>query len=186
MPVGAVVARDGAVQASGRSRNNEEAAVPYQLTRTRIAHAEMNAVAQLPAGDYSEHTIWVSLEPCLVCRCAIRQTHIGAVNFASVDPLWKGLEGLPGVTPHVAKRWPRFSGPLNGPLSVWGTLLPLIWSLQRSPTGTVVQAHESEHPELVTFARKRLEEDNVDRWKESTLGAQLERMWADLASLAGD
>jgi tRNA(adenine34) deaminase len=50
-PVGAVlVDATGRPVATGRNRSQEPAGPPGQLAGTAIAHAEINALAQLPAG----------------------------------------------------------------------------------------------------------------------------------------
>ena len=41
------------------------------LFNTTIAHAEINTIAALPPKGYPDHTIWVTLEPCLQCIGAI-------------------------------------------------------------------------------------------------------------------
>jgi tRNA(adenine34) deaminase len=73
IPVGAVVVdASGATVARGRNRIFEATAPAGQLAGTYIAHAELNALAELPAlptrdgqGPYSRHTLYTTLEPCV-------------------------------------------------------------------------------------------------------------------------
>jgi tRNA(Arg) A34 adenosine deaminase TadA len=64
-PVGAVVTdAAGAIVAEGRGRRFENAAPPGQLAWTGVAHAELNALAQLgPDRHYTDHALLTTLEP---------------------------------------------------------------------------------------------------------------------------
>jgi tRNA(adenine34) deaminase len=67
-PVGAVITGpDGAVVASGRSRRHDQGGPAGQLAGTSLAHAEVNACAQLRPGRYRDHVLWVTRSPA---RCA--------------------------------------------------------------------------------------------------------------------
>lgn len=86
-PIGAVITTSDRVVAEGRGRRLEKATVPGQLSSTRIAHAEVNALAQLSVdGDYRMHSLWATVEPCCLCMGAAIQTGIGRVMFAQADP----------------------------------------------------------------------------------------------------
>ena len=86
IPVGAVVVDiDGDVIARGRNRIFDAAAPPGQLAGTRIAHAEINALAQLPPSAYESHVLYTTLEPCLVCFGAAVFSTIGTIRFAAAD-----------------------------------------------------------------------------------------------------
>jgi tRNA(adenine34) deaminase len=65
IPVGAVVVdAGGAVVARGRNRIYDDAA-SGQLGRTRLGHAEVNALAQLrPPSTFERFTLYSALEPC--------------------------------------------------------------------------------------------------------------------------
>ncbi|MGW2833173.1 deaminase [Streptomyces sp. NPDC001286] len=68
-PVGAVLYdAGGRVVAAGRNRAQEAQAPRGQLAGTAIAHAEISALAQLPAGRRRDgHRLHTTLEPCLLC-----------------------------------------------------------------------------------------------------------------------
>src|SRR5690348_10834728 len=72
VPVGAVLV-DGSGQrvSSGRNRRRESGAVPGQISGSNLAHAELNALASLPPGDYPQHVLYTTLEPCLLCTAAL-------------------------------------------------------------------------------------------------------------------
>jgi tRNA(adenine34) deaminase len=77
VPVGAVVVRDGGVIGEG-----------YERTRARLdpaAHAEVEALraacATLDTLDLSDATLYTTVEPCLLCSYAVRQTRIRRVVY---------------------------------------------------------------------------------------------------------
>lgn len=82
VPVGAVVVHQGAIL--GRGHNQVE-----QL-RDATAHAEMIALTaafdQLGAKYLSEATIYITLEPCLMCCGALYWSKIGRVVYGASDP----------------------------------------------------------------------------------------------------
>jgi tRNA(adenine34) deaminase len=82
VPIGAVVVRDGKVIAA---RHNER-----ELTGDPTAHAEILAVRD--AANVVGHwrlldcTLYVTLEPCVMCAGALVNARIGRVVFAAADP----------------------------------------------------------------------------------------------------
>lgn len=82
VPVGAVAVRAGEVISRGYNRK-ESATDP-------TAHAEMIAIRRaakkLGSWRLSGVTLYVTLEPCLMCMGAIIQARIPHVVFASFDP----------------------------------------------------------------------------------------------------
>jgi tRNA(adenine34) deaminase len=80
--------------------------VAGQLGGTRIAHAEVNALAALPLGDFPSHVLYTTLEPCFMCTMALRFSHVATVRYAAPDELWYGVEQFPGINHHLARRWP--------------------------------------------------------------------------------
>ena len=87
-PVGAVVIdAAGAIVAEGRGRRYEPAAPPGQLAGTHVAHAELNALAQLGADrHYEDHALLTTLEPCGMCHGAAVQATVGSLAYAGSDP----------------------------------------------------------------------------------------------------
>lgn len=134
-PVGAVLLdAAGEVVVEGRNRAAEESAPAGHLFGTTIAHAEVDVLGRLRAGDYSDWTLHTTLQPCLFCLSASRLAGIGRIVFAGADPLWDATAGVPGLLPDLlSSRWPVSTGPADGMDGVWGSLLPAIWLVRYKP-----------------------------------------------------
>ncbi len=82
VPVGAVVVMDGAVIARGCNRK-ERGGDP-------TAHAEMVAIRKAAGKTkgwrLTHATLYVTLEPCLMCMGAIIQARVTRLVYASYDP----------------------------------------------------------------------------------------------------
>jgi tRNA(Arg) A34 adenosine deaminase TadA len=158
-PIGAVLL-DGAGRpvATGRNRSQESTAPPGQLAGTAIAHAEVNALAQLPAGGrYENHRLYTTLEPCLLCSGALIHSHVRHVLYAASDPYWTGIEHVPGVGGQIAARWAHRQGPAAAPLAAFSVLLMDLWAVRHSPSGLRNQADDSS----VALARHCLTVDGI-------------------------
>jgi tRNA(Arg) A34 adenosine deaminase TadA len=85
----AITDEEGNVIARGRNCIAEVSADGYALAGNRMAHAEMNALLDLPGQGLDPHTctLWTTTEPCPMCIGAIRMVHIGRVCYASRDPV---------------------------------------------------------------------------------------------------
>jgi len=82
VPIGAVVVRDGVVIAR---RHNER-----ELTGDPTAHAEVLALRDAAAvvGHWRllDCTLYVTLEPCVMCAGALVNSRIGRVVYGATDP----------------------------------------------------------------------------------------------------
>jgi len=82
VPIGAVIVRDGVVIAA---RHNER-----ELTGDPTAHAEVLAIrdAAHVVGHWRlmDCTLYVTLEPCVMCAGALVNARIGRVVFGASDP----------------------------------------------------------------------------------------------------
>lgn len=81
-PVGAVVVKDGVIIGRGRNERSSK--------RLPLAHAEMNAISEAAraAGNWRLDgcTLYVTLEPCVMCAGAIMETRIARVVYGARDP----------------------------------------------------------------------------------------------------
>jgi len=84
VPVGAVLVADGAIVARGRNAR--------ERTGDPTAHAEMVAIRAAIDADsttrwrYSGTTLYVTLEPCVMCMGAIIQARIDRLVYGCADP----------------------------------------------------------------------------------------------------
>jgi tRNA(adenine34) deaminase len=103
VPVGAVLVRDGAVVAIGANR-------PIGACDP-TAHAEIEALRAgaraLNSYRLINTTLYVTLEPCLMCAAALVHARVGRVVFGAFDPQAGGAGSLidvfrlPGPQPRV-------------------------------------------------------------------------------------
>jgi hypothetical protein len=111
---------------------------------------------------------------------AVVTSHVGIVRFAARDPLWSGLEELPGINAQTARRWPERIGPTTGPIATFCAILPLIWFFRTQGGGASVSAYESDHVRLVEIARHLAGEGTLDALGGEPVEAVLDRLWSDL------
>ena len=90
VPVGALIVRDQ--QIIGAAHNQG------QQLRDPTAHAEMIAITQAAEsiGDWrlEDCTLYVTLEPCIMCAGAILQARIPQVVFAAHEPKGGGVASM--------------------------------------------------------------------------------------------
>ena len=90
VPIGAVVVRNGVVIAA---RHNER-----ELTGDPTAHAEVlalrDAAAQVGHWRLLDCTLYVTLEPCVMCAGALVNSRIGTVVYGATDPKAGAVESL--------------------------------------------------------------------------------------------
>lgn len=93
IPVGAAVAAPtGAIVARGRNRIFDPPG--HGLSGSRLAHAEVDALAQLPtSARYRDHVLFSTLEPCLLCVAATLHATVGRIEYAAADPFGGGCVG---------------------------------------------------------------------------------------------
>jgi tRNA(adenine34) deaminase len=154
-PVGAVVV-DGAgrVVGAGRGRRYETAGPAGQLAGSHIAHAEVNALAQLESGhDWEYATLLTTLEPCGMCHGAAIQSTVTRLYFAGRDP-YGGTGGLRFDTPQARRRQLCVAGPLPGACGTLAEILHIAFLLSRASAAHVVRVHDETMPGLTSYTRQ--------------------------------
>ncbi|KAF9009297.1 cytidine deaminase-like protein [Hymenopellis radicata] len=96
VPVGCVFVRDGEIIAKARNRTNE--------LRNATRHAELEAIDQILADAsltptrtpyaLSTTTLYVTVEPCIMCASALRQMGIKEVFYGCANERFGGCEGV--------------------------------------------------------------------------------------------
>lgn len=88
LPCGSsIVDAEGIVVARGRNHAYDAVTGAHSLERTRIAHAELNALARLDTDvDSSKLTLFTTEHPCSMCAAALSFTGIGRVVYIADDP----------------------------------------------------------------------------------------------------
>jgi tRNA(adenine34) deaminase len=93
VPVGAVVERDGQVIGSGYNQNRG--------LHDPSAHAEIMALRQAAQHQKNHRltgaTLYVTLEPCVMCAGAILHARIERVVFGAADPRWGAAGSVANV-----------------------------------------------------------------------------------------
>lgn len=82
VPIGAVMAKDGTIIARGRNRR--------EYFRDPTAHAEMEALREaariLGGWRLAGCTLYVTLEPCVMCAGALVQARVTRLVYGAGDP----------------------------------------------------------------------------------------------------
>ncbi|KAF7301297.1 Cytidine deaminase-like protein [Mycena indigotica] len=116
VPVGCIFVREGRVIARARNRTNE--------LRNATRHAELEAIDEIlanpeltPTKDMhplSTTTLYVTVEPCIMCASALRQMGIQQVFYGCANDRFGGCDGVLSVNasvPHpVHPSYPAFGG----------------------------------------------------------------------------
>ena len=89
-PIGAVVVQDGTIIGTGYNR--------VEIDRDPTAHAEMLAIreATRASGDWRlpRATIYVTVEPCIMCAAALIHARVARLVYGARDPRWGGAGSL--------------------------------------------------------------------------------------------
>jgi tRNA(Arg) A34 adenosine deaminase TadA len=151
-PVGAVIVnRTGAIVAAGRGRRYETTAPDGQLAGTHVAHAEINALAQLSAQRHWEDALLLtSLEPCVMCHGAAIQSAVAGFYFAGRDP-YAGSANLQFQMPQARRRAFVVKGPLAGPRGAFAEMLHIAFLLRRNASSHVVAVQRSALPRMTSY-----------------------------------
>jgi tRNA(adenine34) deaminase len=160
--VGAAVT-DGAgeVISSGRSRVFDPPDGASPLVGTSMAHAEMNAMAALPATSRAGQTLYTTFEPCVMCAATIRIYRIPKVVYASEDPVWDGLHDHFAKLASIARELPQREC-LGGPWGAFGHLLHLA-RLIEFEADWALDAHDRLAPHHLEHARTIVSEGRLQR-----------------------
>ena len=139
IPVGAVVVDPhGVIAAEARNRIFDAGDLPRgQLAGSWLAHAELNAIAQIAAERSTTAEGWAvysTWEPCPLCAGAITVAFRGriTVGYACRDPISSGLRVLTDTDIGRRRQWQVQQ--LRGPFAVFAGLLLAVYTVKARPT----------------------------------------------------
>ena len=138
IPVGAVVVDPhGVVAAEARNRIFDTGPPTGQLAGSWLAHAELNAIAQIDAERSRTAEGWAvysTVEPCPLCAGAITMAFRGriTVGYAGADPIGGGLGVLTATDSGRRRQWQIQK--LSGPFAVFAELLHATYTVEARPT----------------------------------------------------
>jgi tRNA(Arg) A34 adenosine deaminase TadA len=176
-----IVDTHGAIVTRDRNRMSDDPG-GAPLAGTRMAHAEMNALAGLGAGDFQGYAIYTTFEPCVMCASAIRIYRITQVHYATDDPVWVGLHDAFRQVPAMARRLPERER-LGGPWGALAHVLHLAWLLQHAPA-EVIDDHRTLRSRELALAEEVAGGGQLHAADTSTIVDAADLIWEDLLSLA--
>lgn len=153
-PIGAVVLdASGRTVATASNRRHEDASIAGQLANSRIAHAELNALAQLPHDRYEDHALYTNVEPCCLCMGAVLQSGIGTVRYGWRDGYAGAASCMTVANPQVSRRSVEIAGPSGGVVEVLtGLLMASHYIYVRPGLDHVVAPWRNAQPEVFGLA----------------------------------
>jgi tRNA(adenine34) deaminase len=164
IPIGAVVV-DGAGRIVARGRNRIYEQPGHGLSGSRLAHAEVDALSQLPLGDRPrDHVVYSSLEPCLLCVGAALIGVVGGIRYLAPDPVAGACTGQIS-TPHFLRRGLDIAGPGDGEAAALAAALAVSFWLDK-PEEAHVLARWTDAP-VEAAARINALADPPDRFEEA-------------------
>ena len=153
-PIGAVVLdSSGCIVATARNRRHEDVWITGQLANSRIAHAELNALAQLPHDRYEGHSLYANVEPCCLCMGAVLQAGIGTVRYGWRDGYAGAASCMTVSNPQVSRRSVDIAGPSGGMVELLtGLLMASHYIYVRPAPDHVVTPWRNARPQVFALA----------------------------------
>ena len=103
LPIGAVIVSGEEIIARGRNRIGERHNIVSMISGNSLAHAEINALMQLPDDlEGSDAILYTTLEPCPMCAGAIRVSHVPTTFYAARDA-WGGSSQMFQLHPYMTR-----------------------------------------------------------------------------------
>ena len=156
VPVGAVfVAASGDVVHRGRNQVYSTRTPGRQFSHTRLAHAEMNVLAQAaPEERLYEGILYTTLEPCPMCLGAALVCGVRHIRYAANDGPTEAARLL-AAHPHLASK----NMVLEGPAACLGSVSLVLmsdWILREaSPSAErTLDGYMRQQPAAVDLARR--------------------------------
>jgi len=183
--IGAVLtdpASDDAIVTAGRNRVAQQQRVARTLSGNMMAHAEMNAMAELDTFNAEGLHLYTTLEPCLMCAATAMQLKVAHVHYAADDEFFDGMNDFWAGHPVTAERRPDRTGPLDGEFAAFARLLPMIYTFENLAGRSSEQLARSKHPALADLADELTTDTTwAEIAKSGTAHRALGHLWSRLA-----
>ncbi len=148
-----------------------------------MAHAEMDALSQVPFGSRIEGSLYTTFEPCLMCAATITFYRVPEVHYAAADPFFEGLHDWMGRYDFTSQRLPdRFR--LGGAIGAFCHVLHLAWLVSHPAPTDVIDAHARLSPLVLECAVARRHRLRLISDRDATALDAIQELWPDLISLS--
>ena len=131
----------------------------YALQQTRLAHAEMNALAGVPtAVDHAELTLWTTQHPCSMCAAALQFIGVGRVCYVADDPSdFSSSEELRARhgTVHYASLGDALAWVISNVMFLYNS------AVQRGESARNLALNRDRYPELVALTLELAKSDRL-------------------------
>jgi tRNA(Arg) A34 adenosine deaminase TadA len=181
LAVGAVVTDGDEIVVRGH--NQMFHAGPGPISSTYMAHAEMNALAQLPVRRGTEYTIYSTFEPCYMCTSALHTYRVDRILFASFDPVWEGMHEWLGSAPWATRRETRRAC-LGGEFGALGYVLHLSRLATIAPLHVIEAHRHATEPLFASATSTEVESALSELGAAATAADVLACLWDGLVRLA--
>lgn len=166
-PIGAVIVNpSGEVIIRARNHIYDSTPVPGIVANTPLAHAELNALIQLPTSlpERSRYSIYTSMEPCPLCMGAIYMSGIKTVHVAARDAYSGSLDIL-GKTPYLSKKPIRVFPPENLLLEDAIAVFHTVFTIRRGGVyDFLLDAWRTTNPRGVNLGQELAESGLLSDW----------------------
>ncbi len=163
VPIGAVLTgKSGTIISKGRNRSYETSGEDKTLFGNPLSHAEMNSliVIDYPNTDINGSTLFVTLEPCLLCMSAIYMYGVQNVVYGAVDPN-AGSSNILGKTPFLSEKKIKISKEKNTAIEriSFILLVDFYLRLNQKKSTEYLKKWKQKTPEYVMLGKQAYDED---------------------------
>ena len=167
LPIGAVIVRGNEIIARGRNRIGERHDTVGMISGNSLAHAEMNALMQLPDDlEASDTILYSTMEPCPMCAGAIRVFHVPTTIYAARDA-WGGSAQLFGLHPYMTRDNIRVQHAGIKTLEEVSVVLLLQSYLEIGAGVSQLAKFETVLPNAVQISRDVFQTRQLEQWREA-------------------
>jgi tRNA(adenine34) deaminase len=167
LPIGAVIVRGEEVVARGRNRIGERHNLISMISGNSLAHAEMNALMQLPDDlEGSDAILYSTMEPCPMCAGAIRVAHVPTTIYAARDA-WGGSSQMFQLHPYMTRENIRVQHAGIKTLEEISVVLLLQSYLEIGAGVSQLSKFETILPNAVQLARDVFKTRQLEQWRKA-------------------